>query len=73
MGFIVALYASGAYQRRFRRGLAAIGSAAYIALAVVLAVEHSPERAVDDVTFYLVLACCWGAGAVIRARQLGEA
>ena len=73
VGFIVALYASGAYQRRFRRGLAAIGTAAYVALAVVLAVEHSPERAVDYVTFYLVLACCWGAGAVIRARQLGEA
>jgi signal transduction histidine kinase len=73
VGFIVALYASGAYQRRFRRGLAVIGTAAYVAVAIVLALEHSPERAVDYVTFYLVLACAWGAGAVLRARQLGEA
>ena len=73
VGFILALYASGAYQRRLRAGLVVTGTAAYVILAVVLAVLRSPERAVDYVTFYLVLACCWGAGAAIRARQLLEA
>jgi signal transduction histidine kinase len=72
VGLILALYAAGAYQRRFRRGLAAAATAAYLGLTILLAVLHSPERAVDYVTFYLVMACCWGAGAVIRARQLGE-
>lgn len=73
VGFILALYASGAYQRRFRRELVVVGTVAYIAVAIVLATRHSPERAIDYVTFYLVLACCWGAGAVLRARQLIEA
>lgn len=73
VGIILALYAAGAYQRRFRRGLVLTASAASVALSSVLAALGSPERAIDYVTFFLVLACCWGGGAVIRARQRGEA
>ncbi len=72
-GLILALYAAGAHERRFRRGLAAAASAAYVGLAIMLAALRSPERPVDYVTFYLVLACCWAAGSLVRARQLTEA
>lgn len=72
-GILLALYAAGAHERRFRRGLAAAASAAYVVVVIALAALRSPERAVDYVTFYLVLACCWAAGALVRARQLAEA
>ena len=72
-GLPLALYAAGAYQPRFRRGLAAGATAAYAATAIALACLHSAERFVDYVTFYLAVACIWAAGALIRARQLGEA
>lgn len=72
LGLPLALYAAGAYQPRFRRGLAAGATAAYVATAIALAALHSAERFADYVTFYLALACVWGAGALLRARQLRE-
>jgi signal transduction histidine kinase len=72
-GLILALYAAGAHERRFRRGLAAIASAAYVLVVAALAALRSPERPVDYLTFYLVLACFWAAGSFVRSRQLAEA
>ena len=72
-GLPLALYAAGAHEPRFRRGLAAGATAAYVATAFALAALHSAEHFVDYVTFYLAVACIWAAGALIRARQLGEA
>jgi signal transduction histidine kinase len=72
-GIILALYATGAHQRRFRLTLLAAVSAAYLVVALVLAGLHSPERPVDYVTFYLFLLGCWGAGTLVRSRQRAEA
>jgi signal transduction histidine kinase len=44
-----------------------------VATCIALALLHSPEHFSDYVTFYLALASIWAAGALIRARQLGEA
>jgi signal transduction histidine kinase len=73
VGLPLALYSAGAHEQRFRRGLASAATAAYVATAIALTALHSPERPADYITFYLVLACCWGVGALIRARQLSEA
>jgi signal transduction histidine kinase len=73
VGFPLALYAAGAHEERHRRPVAVAVSAAYVPVVIVLARLHSPERAVDYVTFYLALTVTWGAGALVRARQLGEA
>lgn len=73
VGFPLALYAAGAYEERYRRRLAIAVSASYVAVVIVLAELHSAEHASDYVTFYLALTVVWGAGAFIRARQLGEA
>ena len=72
-GLPLALYAAGAHQPRFRRGLAAGATAAYAATAIALACLHSAEHFIDYVTFYLAVASIWVAGALVRARQLGEA
>jgi signal transduction histidine kinase len=72
-GLPLALYAAGAHQPRSRGRLAAAATAAYVATCIALASLHSAERFVDYVTFYLALASIWAAGALIRARQLGEA
>jgi signal transduction histidine kinase len=71
-GLAIALYAAGAHQPRFRHKLAVGATAAYVATAIALASLHSAERFVDYVTFYLAIGCIWAAGALIRARQLGE-
>jgi signal transduction histidine kinase len=73
IGIVVALYSVGAHQTWWRRGIAATATGGYAMLAVVLYVRGAPERPVDYVTFYLVLAACWGAGSWVRARRLGEA
>jgi signal transduction histidine kinase len=39
-------------------------------LATILALQGSPERVIDWITFYLLLVACWGAGAVIRSRAV---
>src|SRR5581483_5408415 len=72
-GLPLALYAAGAHAPKLRRSLAAGATAGYVATCIALALLHSPERFSDYVTFYLALASIWAAGALIRARQLGEA
>jgi signal transduction histidine kinase len=72
-GLLLALYAAGAYEERFRRSLAVAGSAVYAGVVITLAQLRSPEHSIDYLTFYIVLALCWGAGAMIRGRQLADA
>jgi signal transduction histidine kinase len=72
-GFPLALYAAGAHEQRYRRRLVVAASAAYLVVVVVLARLHSAETAFDYVTFSILLMSCWGAGAIVRARQLAEA
>ena len=68
VGVLLALYSAGAHEATFRRELVVGATASYVVLAVALDGLGSPERPVDYVTFYLVLAACWGAGSLIRAR-----
>ena len=72
-GLLVALYSAGAYQERARRTLAVAGSAGYVALAIVLRAQGSPEMPVEFATFYLVVlvGCCM-AGTWMRARTRRE-
>ena len=70
---IVALYSVGAHQDRFRRGFGVVFTIGYASLALALHHEGSPERPVDFVTFYLVLAACWVVGGWMRSARAGEA
>jgi signal transduction histidine kinase len=72
VGLFIALYSAGAHQARYRRPLAAAATAGYAVLATILALQGSPERVIDWITFYLLLVACWGAGAVIRSRAVAE-
>lgn len=69
----IALYSAGAFQERFRRGLAVAASAAYLLFAVVLKGLGSPERTADFAVFYASLAACWLLGAYVRRRRAEEA
>jgi signal transduction histidine kinase len=69
VGVLLALYSAGAHEITFRRELVVGATASYVVLAVALDGLGSPERPADYVAFYLVLAACWGAGSLIRARQ----
>lgn len=72
-GLVVALYSVGAHQERFRRVPAVAGTAGYAVLAVVLRAQGSPERPVDFVTFFLIVAVGgWAVGAWMRARTRQE-
>ncbi|HEY2279723.1 MAG TPA: two-component sensor histidine kinase, partial [Streptosporangiaceae bacterium] len=68
-GLLLALYAAGAHEDSFRGELITGATASYVVLAVALDGLGSPERPVDYVVFYLALSACWGAGALIQARQ----
>jgi signal transduction histidine kinase len=72
LGILIVLYSVGAHLARRRRTVAAAASLAYVALAISLHALHSPERPVDYVTFYLVLAGCWAVGAWMRARARAQ-
>ncbi|MFB4289676.1 histidine kinase [Nonomuraea sp. ATR24] len=73
IGLYLAVYAAGAHQARFRRGLAAASTAGYAVLAVVLHGLGSPSRVQDFVAFYLTLAVIWTAGAAMRRWRADEA
>ncbi|MFJ9032586.1 sensor histidine kinase [Streptomyces sp. NPDC102274] len=73
MGLYLALYAAGAHQVRFRRGLSAVSTSGYAVLAVVLHSLGSPQRALDYLSFYLMLALIWLAGAGMRRWRAEEA
>jgi signal transduction histidine kinase len=72
-GLLIALYSVGAHASQRRRGVAWAVTVGYVALAIALALRDSPERLIDWVTFYLLLAGCWAAGSGVRARVSSEA
>ncbi|MEO3874536.1 histidine kinase [Nonomuraea sp. B12E4] len=73
VGLYLALYAAGAHQVRFRRGLAAVSTAGYAVLAVVLHGLGSPNRVQDFLAFYLALVVIWMAGVGMRRWRAEEA
>ncbi|MBK3576687.1 two-component sensor histidine kinase [Streptomyces sp. MBT65] len=73
MGLYLALYSAGAHQVRFRSGLAAVASAGYAVLAVVLHRLGSPQDPTDYLAFYLVLAAVRLVGSGVRKRRGEEA
>ena len=72
IGLYLALYSTGAHQRRGRRKLAGAATIAYVVLVLALVAEESPTTVTEFLAFYLFLAACWCAGAWVRARQLSE-
>jgi signal transduction histidine kinase len=73
IGLYLALYAVGAHQVRFRRGLAAVSTGAYVVMVVVLHNLGSPNRIQDFLAFYLILGVIWMAGAGMRRWRAEEA
>ncbi|HUR05602.1 MAG TPA: histidine kinase [Nonomuraea sp.] len=73
IGLYLSLYAAGAHQARFRRGLVAVPTAGYAVLVLVLHSLGSPDRAQDFLVFYLALAVTWLAGAGMRRWRAEEA
>jgi signal transduction histidine kinase len=73
LALYLALYSASAHQERFRRGTAVVATAAYVVLSIVVTVLESPDRPVDFLVFYLLLATCWVLGAFVRRRRVEEA
>ncbi|MFJ7945355.1 sensor histidine kinase [Streptomyces sp. NPDC096354] len=73
LGLYLALYSAGAHQVRLRRVLAAVPSAGYVVLAVVLHRLGSPQGIPDYLAFYLTLAAVWLVGSTVRKRRAEEA
>ncbi|MCX7522688.1 histidine kinase [Microbacterium sp. STN6] len=69
LGVLVALYSCGRHQRRMRWQSVAVGTVAYALLALGLVAAGSPERPLDWVTFWVVLAAPWCAGAAVRTQR----
>ncbi|GAA2507500.1 sensor histidine kinase [Winogradskya humida] len=69
-GLLPALYTAGTVLgRRWQIGAAV----AYLPFVAVLRVRGSQETALEYVTFFVVLAACWGAGAWVRRRRAVDA
>lgn len=73
VGFLLALYAAGAHLARFRRGLAAVLTACYVVLALVLHELGSPQQFLDFLAFYLVLVVIWLTGTGVRRWRAEDA
>ncbi|GAA2888567.1 two-component sensor histidine kinase [Actinoplanes cyaneus] len=73
LAVLILLYSVGAHQERFRRAVAVAGTAGYVLLAIALHLRGSGEDLINYVTFFVVLAASWGAGAWVRSRQHEEA
>jgi signal transduction histidine kinase len=73
LGLFVAIYSFAAYQRRHRLAADIAATVAYIVLAVALHAEGSPNRPIDWVTFFLVLATPWFIGQLVRRRLAEQA
>jgi signal transduction histidine kinase len=73
LGLYVALYSAGASQKRSRRAVAAVATASYAALALVLHHLGSPLGFGDYLTFYLAIAATWLAGGMMRRLREQEA
>ncbi|MFG1924119.1 sensor histidine kinase [Cryptosporangium sp. NPDC048952] len=69
LGVAIALYSLGAYQLRHRRALTAAFTIAYAVFAVLLSQRGSPERPLQYVTFYAVLAVAFAAGDWMRRQR----
>jgi signal transduction histidine kinase len=73
LALYLALYSVSAHQERLRRATAAVATAAFVMLSIVVTVLGSPDRPVDFLVFYLLLAACWVLGAFVRRRRAEEA
>ncbi|MFF9351680.1 sensor histidine kinase [Streptomyces sp. NPDC014734] len=70
----IALISTGLHLEHRRRPTVILLSAAYVPLAVALSRLGSGGETPDGfVTFYLVLALAWGAGAWLRSARVAEA
>ncbi|MFF9158796.1 sensor histidine kinase [Streptomyces longwoodensis] len=68
------LISAGSHLERHRRTAVVLLSVAYVPLAIGLSVRGSGgERPEEFVTFFLVLALAWGAGAWLRSTRITEA
>ncbi|ACZ30644.1 histidine kinase [Xylanimonas cellulosilytica DSM 15894] len=70
---IVALLSTAAHLERGRRTTVVVACVAYAGLAVALERGGGSEGAAGYVTFFLVLALAWGAGAWLRQTRAAEA
>ncbi|MFC5835880.1 sensor histidine kinase [Nonomuraea insulae] len=69
----MALLSAGAHLERHRRTAAAVLSAVYVALAIVLDRLGSPEGLDGFLTFYVLLVVAWGIGGWLRSTRAAEA
>ncbi|MEU5088463.1 histidine kinase [Streptomyces sp. NPDC021356] len=70
----VVLISTGSHLEHRRRTTVVLLSVAYVPLAVALArLGSGGETPTEFVTFYLVLALAWGAGAWLRSTRAAEA
>ncbi|MFH8803963.1 sensor histidine kinase [Streptomyces sp. NPDC017936] len=68
------LISTGSHLEHRRRTTVLLLSMAYVALAIALfALGSGGETPEEFVTFYLVLALAWGAGAWLRSTRVAEA
>ncbi|MFG1606073.1 sensor histidine kinase [Actinoplanes sp. NPDC049265] len=72
VAMLLALYAAGAHLTRHRRTFAAALTAGYVALAIVLHRQGSPQQFLDFTAFYLVLVVIWVTGAGMRRWRAEE-
>ncbi len=73
VGLLLALYSAGAYLAGFRRRFAAVLTAGYAVLALMLHHLGSPQRFLDFLAFYLVLVVIWLGGTGMRRWRAEEA
>jgi signal transduction histidine kinase len=73
VGLLLALYAAGAHQARVRQAVAAVMTAGYVVLAVVLHNLGSPQQFMDFFAFYLIVAAVWLSGTGVRRWRAEEA
>ncbi|AGZ45100.1 sensor histidine kinase [Actinoplanes friuliensis] len=69
----IALLSTAAHLERHRRTTAVLATAAYVPLALALDRQGSTEGIAGFVTFYLVAAIAWGAGAWLWQSRAAEA
>ncbi|MFF3501595.1 sensor histidine kinase [Streptomyces sp. NPDC003247] len=70
----IVLISAGSHLEHRRRTIVVLLSVAYVPLAIALSLLGSgDETPAEFVTFYLVLALAWGAGAWLRSTRIAEA
>lgn len=73
LALYLSLYTVGARQVRHRLVLAGAGIGAYVALALCLQSQGSPNRAIEYVAFFALPAACWMFGVWARNRVREQA